>query len=268
MKQGLPIMEDRTNFTSDDYIHLNSCGLAVGTEPSFITYRPCGRVDWHILYQLEGGLSAEYEGEALTITEGDILIYPPHVPHFYVYPEGSRTFWMHLSGTAAESILTSLGLSAGKICGTLDSSVVEGFRRLIGLGGTDAASLTLQNGVLLTLLSFLARNSVGERASCGEELAPAVRLMREEYFRHISVAECAAACHMSESGFIHRFTDTLGVSPHKFLTDIRMEKACDLLMHTELTVSRISALCGFSDPLYFSRSFRAHLGISPSKWRA
>ncbi len=210
-------MQDRTNFTSDDFIHLNSCGFSVGSGASFVTYRPNGRVDWHILYQIEGEFNAEYDGESIIVTPGDILIYPPHKPHLYSYPSGSRTVWIHFAGTAAESLLASLGLTDGIRRGTLDSLVVETFRHLVGLSGADTASVTVQNGVLITLLGFLARSISGESADFGENLVPAIRLMREEYSRQITIAECAALCHMSKSSFIHRFRDSVGISPYKFL---------------------------------------------------
>ncbi len=267
MDRPYPISSDHTNLISEDYIHLNNCGLSTGSNPLFVTSYPNGRDDWEIFYQISGEFTAGYDGKAITLTPGDILIYPPKKPQLYEQPSGSRTLWIQFDGTAVEYILSSLGLSCGFRRGTLDSLIVESFRHLSGLSGSDYASVTVKNGTLLTLLGFLARNSVGEKANLGENLSPAIQLMREEYPRQISIAECAALCHMSESSFTHQFHDSVGVTPRDFLKDIRMEKACDLLKHTDLNVSRIATLCGYRDPLYFSRLFRKKFGVSPSDWR-
>ncbi len=267
MERRYQTMKDSTNFTSSEFIHLNHSGINMGAVPSFVTYRPKGRVDWHILYQVNGECTAVYGGESFTLTAGDALIYPPNVPHLYEYTQDSQTFWVHFAGSAAEELMESLGLSHGVRRGTLDTAVIEAFRRLNGLSGADPASRAVQNGTLLTLLGFLSRISVGERAELSEDIALGIRLMREEYSRSISVSECASLCRMSESGFTHRFSERVGVSPYKFLTDIRMEKARDLLLHTRLSVSEIAPLCGYSDPLYFSRIFKKENGVSPRAFR-
>ncbi len=47
----------------------------------------------------------------------------------------------------------------------------------------------------------------------------------------------------------------------------KVQKACEYLNYTDLTIKEISFSLGFQDPLYFSRLFKGHMGISPRKYR-
>ncbi len=71
-------------------------------------------------------------------------------------------------------------------------------------------------------------------------------------------------------GYLRRiFKLQTGETPHEYLTRLRMAHAMQLLSHNRsgASVARVSALCGFQDPYYFSRLFRRHTGASPAHWR-
>jgi len=59
----------------------------------------------------------------------------------------------------------------------------------------------------------------------------------------------------------------LNMSPNEYLTYVRFNKAKDLLVQTELTIAEIAYQVGFSDPNYFSRAFKQHLGVTPTLYR-
>lgn len=63
------------------------------------------------------------------------------------------------------------------------------------------------------------------------------------------------------------FKKEVGVSPLEYLTALRMKRAETLLTAmwaNEYTISEIATMCGFEDPLYFSRVFKKYYGCSPS----
>ncbi|KQO08482.1 AraC family transcriptional regulator [Paenibacillus sp. Leaf72] len=71
----------------------------------------------------------------------------------------------------------------------------------------------------------------------------------------------------SESHFRTQFEERLGMAPHSYFTRIRLRRASQLLLDTELTVQEISYLCGYEDAEYFSRLFRQHEGMTPQEFR-
>ena len=63
------------------------------------------------------------------------------------------------------------------------------------------------------------------------------------------------------------FLRHVGMSPKQYLTQLRMNRALELLSKNELTVKEIAAACGFVDEKYFSRAFKKKYGTSPSQFR-
>ena len=65
------------------------------------------------------------------------------------------------------------------------------------------------------------------------------------------------------------FQKELGITPHRYLMDKRLKMAAELLVTDDAgarTVGDIALLCGFHDPLYFSRMFKAKYGTAPRNY--
>ncbi len=60
------------------------------------------------------------------------------------------------------------------------------------------------------------------------------------------------------------FTQT---TTHRYLLNFRLKKSLELLTNTTLTISAISEKCGFASAYYFSYSFKAEFGKTPSEYR-
>ena len=58
-----------------------------------------------------------------------------------------------------------------------------------------------------------------------------------------------------------------GMPVHQYLIHVRLMKAANLLENTSLSCDQIAKRCGFFDLSYFSKYFKTHFGISPSKYR-
>jgi AraC-like DNA-binding protein len=75
--------------------------------------------------------------------------------------------------------------------------------------------------------------------------------------------------HLNGNYFRDLFRKEVGMTPLQLLTRKRIEHAQQLLLSISLTgysIKEISRLSGFSDPYYFSRTFRKWTGVSPSRW--
>lgn len=83
----------------------------------------------------------------------------------------------------------------------------------------------------------------------------------------ISVGDMAAAVAMSRSALQRRLKQIAGVTPLDFLREARQKRAEQLLSETAMAVSEVAFACGYSDPKYFSRTFKASTGKSPTEWR-
>ena len=79
--------------------------------------------------------------------------------------------------------------------------------------------------------------------------------------------ELAKRYRMSTGYFIESFKSVYGATPMNYRAAKQSEQAKLLLRDTDLSVSAVAELCGFSDPLYFSRRFRKYTGMSPTEFR-
>lgn len=85
---------------------------------------------------------------------------------------------------------------------------------------------------------------------------------------NVGVDEMASATAMSRSSLNRRMKVLLGVTPADFLKEARMKRACQQLLTTSRSINDIAYSYGFSDPKYFSKCFKASVGMSPSEYRA
>ncbi|PTW55697.1 AraC-like DNA-binding protein [Breoghania corrubedonensis] len=83
----------------------------------------------------------------------------------------------------------------------------------------------------------------------------------------LSIAELAQACNVPTGLFITAFRDSTGKTPHQWLQQHRIDKACDLLRHTVKPLREIAVECGFSDQSHFTRAFSRAFSLSPGSWR-
>ena len=64
------------------------------------------------------------------------------------------------------------------------------------------------------------------------------------------------------------FAEKFSVTPKKYLIDLKLKKACNLLASTNLPVNLISTALGFDDPMAFSKKFSEVYSVSPTKYRS
>ena len=98
-------------------------------------------------------------------------------------------------------------------------------------------------------------------------IRPAIDIMRSHFLNmSVSMEELAQQCGISYSYFKQLFIRKFGVPPGKYLIQLRINYACDLLRSGLYTVSQTAQRCGFESVAFFSRQFKAYVGVSPSAY--
>jgi AraC family transcriptional regulator len=103
-------------------------------------------------------------------------------------------------------------------------------------------------------------------------LAPAqyrrtLDLMNEAVDSELSLKALANNVGLSVYHFARAFKKTSGVSTYRYVTQLRISAACDLIKTTDHTITDIAHLIGYSDAGTFSRAFRNELGLTPREYR-
>ena len=66
------------------------------------------------------------------------------------------------------------------------------------------------------------------------------------------------------SRLFKKYTD---IRPIEYLTNYRIQQACDYFAHSQLTVREVAELCGYANQFYFSKVFKQITSLSPSEYR-
>ena len=120
---------------------------------------------------------------------------------------------------------------------------------------------------LLVLVMRLIRINPEDEAALSQECQKIKEYLDQNFTSPITLDSLSETVYICKHYLSHLFKEQTGVSPIKYLTSKRMEKACELLSETELPVSEVSKAVGYENPLYFSQVFKRIYGISPVKYR-
>ena len=92
--------------------------------------------------------------------------------------------------------------------------------------------------------------------------------MREDVRGELSLGEFAQSVNLSVWRLCHIFKSDVGMPPIRFLRQLRMERAKDLLESSFLSVKEIAFQVGLNDESHFVRDFKATYGYSPALYRS
>lgn len=80
----------------------------------------------------------------------------------------------------------------------------------------------------------------------------------------ITLLELAALCGLERFQFLKLFKQTVGMTPHAWLIRLRLERACELLSHSQWELTQVAQEVGFYDQSHFNRAFKQAFGVAPS----
>lgn len=91
--------------------------------------------------------------------------------------------------------------------------------------------------------------------------------IRKNIGEPISVSTLCSAAGLSRSHFSRAFRTSIGQSPHAYIARLRLERAMNLMLDSDVPLSEIALVVGFSDQAHFSNAFRRATGTTPAQWR-
>ena len=116
------------------------------------------------------------------------------------------------------------------------------------------------------IMEHLNDHPVNEK-SIRKEATQMLRYLRENYFSDRCIADVANVVHISAAECCRIFKRSYGCTMTSYLTAYRLQRASEMLVETDLTISQIAYETGFHSPSYFTKLFREQLGVTPSDYR-
>lgn len=98
-------------------------------------------------------------------------------------------------------------------------------------------------------------------------LVNVITFVTENYAREIEVADMAEHVYLSVSQLQREFSKHFGITPNRYLREVRIGVVRHLLESSDLTLTQIAAECGFYDQSHLTRHFKSSTGLTPLKYR-
>jgi len=119
----------------------------------------------------------------------------------------------------------------------------------------------------LSIIFFLHRTTITFAPKQVKYIEDAIKLMQDNIEKSLTLDILARTLNLSKNHIINLFKSKTGCSPINYFIRLKIQKACQLLDLTDLSISETAAKLGFADPYYFSRVFRKVMDIPPSQYR-
>lgn len=117
-------------------------------------------------------------------------------------------------------------------------------------------------------LIFSCRNiSTKREESSNDAIEAAKKYIENNYTDNITLEDVSREVNISSYYLSRIFKEGTGENFIDYLTGLRMDKAKELLATTQLSMKEICSKVGYSDPNYFSKTFKKNVGVTPTEYR-
>ena len=211
---------------------------------------------------------------------GDMLwVVPPGVPHVIHFDRRATLIHLYLNNAFFRSMVqdapenTEESLAPSLL--VRDPFMVELARSLYRESRLSPLNELFTQSVATLTATHLVRTYCGAnrrqpvyRGGLGPTREKQVRsYIAQNLGRQLSLSSLAEIADMSPNYFIALFRQSIGMTPHRYVTQQRLEYARKLLAQTEVPLLEIAQRCGFQDQSQFTTIFRRYNGVTPGQYR-
>ena len=251
-------------------------------------------------YTIEGISQFEFENRVVDVAPGSLVFIPPLTMHSikndsrnsnFILQFSSRLLLNTLSSMEEHCILIPSGILKDRgslriVSGTaIDKMIHELIENVptillpvpedeVQLAGYPCQQEIRLSAALLSLLSVLLDSGLLriESTELNTSSLAKMQMLLSRLISHpedkLSMEDAAALTNMSYSNFCRSFKSTIGYSYVDFCNVVRIHRAQELLLHSQMSVTEISELLNFGSISYFNRIFKKHTGCTPLTYRS
>jgi AraC-like DNA-binding protein len=234
---------------------------------------------------VQGSKALRVGGRTLVIDPANYLVVTREMQYdATVQPESERRPFLGVSVTFPPELVAKamMALADGSdspssppapaFTAPLEARLAEPLSRLLNAVDDPVERRTLAPLAVEELVYRLLRSDAATamrgalRPGDARPITEAMRLMRLQAFRPLSVEAIARQVAMSPSHFAHRFRVVARMSPMRFVKEVRLDAARTLLLSDGVRASEVALRVGYESPAHFSRDFKRRFGTSPARY--
>ena len=234
---------------------------------------------FELTYVDTGTLFTEVDGVSYTLSEKDLIIYGPgqfHAQHTTNEAVSYVTIMFNMENLSPDlpedwyTVLINRVFPYNKKIYTLIKALVQ--ESSASAPYTASLMHCLLTETVIRLLQGVytvpsAQPSSVVRQNYQEELFDRIlEYVHSKIYEPLTVADICQQFSLSRSTLQLLFKNTVNQSPKKYISDMKLEKSCQMLRENKYTISEISLKLGYSSIHYFSNAFNQKYHISPSEY--
>lgn len=230
--------------------------------------------DYSAHFILEGKGVYYVNGKTYELKPGQGFMITPGVPNTYIADEKEpwKYIYVTFKGADEQSLVKSCGLDDDNVIFEFptDDTTIGYLNCIHNACKSNSAKGYDALGYFLLVMSNIVRQhneSITDRLSTEHYIGLARSYIYDRSSYNISVRDIAAYVGIERTYLYRIFKRELGISPSKYLTDVRLKSAIGLMEHSELSVNEIAVSSGFYDISHFTKAFTSKYGVSPGKYR-
>lgn len=186
-----------------------------------------------------------------------------------------ETLAIYVSSDAFAALGVTEARLRWSVQGHADPWLLESARRIAAPRPPGERLAELEAGhLVLSVLAYFVRRyggvpdcGVAKGGLSGWQLRRVLGLMEDALGEALTINRLAREASLSPYHFVRAFTRSTGVTPHRHLTALRLERAKALLEASDLPVHDVAASCGFAEPGSLTRAFKSQVGMTPTGYR-
>lgn len=266
------------HFTNNEFdIQIAECGVEQypGSSKHEYTVRR-----YYVLHYVESGVGFyEVNGKRykLQANDGFILRKNDKVKYYSNPKNPWKYYWIAIQGEQIDEVLSKTTLLKEYVCHfEVNSESAQLIKEIVRFNqnnlNNDLTNLWNHSQLYAFLyqinLEFVNKVEITTANLSQNQLADfIIDYIYENYDQKILVQDIADEFNISRSYLYKICTKRFEKTPKEILLDLRLSDSKHLLLYTDLLVKEIADQVGFSNPLYFSKVFKATYGYSPSEYR-
>ena len=221
---------------------------------------------------LSGEGELEIDGQVYSLRKGDAFIVDIPNDHCYrlsLTSQGWEIIYLEFSKECLP-LFKKLYQMKGH-CFDIDEQLLQLVIQLYRMAIDDKLEDIYQNSkyaydLLMNFMGHFSKEIQKKTFSLYIDLSK--KFIEENYHQLIGVEEIANYAQLSKFHLTREFKKEVGVTPGKYLTQVRMRKAIELLIFSQhITIQDIATQIGYNNANYFSKVFKREMGVSPKEYR-